>query len=393
MFFRLLIIAIALCAGFYASTHAGELTFLCMLLSVAGAGLLLCLLVRRDWAAWLGVGVLSLALGGAVLEWFFCKQDAAWLDGRVEEGGIKTRPDDAMGFVPVGDQPFPTRVTLKGSEVYNVTYTFRDGRRVTPEHPRARKAVFFFGCSFTAGHGVQDGEVFPWLVGELLGKDWQVRNYALSGYGPHQFLAQLESGRLDTALTGRDGAVWEELDVFFLLIKWHELRVAGYSYWDPHGPLYVRAGDTVERRGNFDAPQGMSLGERVAWEVAWRFRRSYLGRKLFAQTWRVNGEELQFVQRAVLCRAQELLRQKNPRARFTLLLWPTVGDRAAFYAQAGLRTLDLTPALPQWPDETPYTIPNEVHPSAHAHALVARYLVDWLQRGGPAGTSAGTSGP
>ena len=382
MVFRLLLIAAALGAGLYASTLAGELAFLCMLASVAGAGLLLALLVRRDWAAWLGVGVLSLALGGVVLEWFFYKQDSAWRDGRVEEGVVATRPDDALGYVPAADvQVCPSRVTIKGREVYNVTCTFREGRRVTPEHPRARKAVFFFGCSFTAGYGVQDREAFPWRVGERLGEEWQVRNYALSGYGPHQFVAQLESGRLDTALVGRNGTDWEELDVFFLLIKWHELRVAGYSAWDQHGPLYVRVGDTVERRGNFDAPQGMSPSERVAWEVAWRFRRSYLGRKLFAQTWRVNGEELQVAQRAVLCRAQDLLRQKNPKARFTLLLWPTVGDRAAFYEQAGLRTLDLTPALPQWPDETPYTIPNEVHPSAHACALVARYLTDWLQRG------------
>jgi hypothetical protein len=44
---------------------------------------------------------------------------------------------------------------------------------------------------------LRDEQSYPYLVGEALGDAYQTFNFGMSGYGTHQMLALIESGRLD----------------------------------------------------------------------------------------------------------------------------------------------------------------------------------------------------
>ena len=100
--------------------------------------------------------------------------------------GYKPRPGAAVRSVRKG--------RADGVVQYDVRYTVDEhSRRKVAQHPEARKAVLFFGCSFTFGEGLTDEDTLPYRVNEKIGGEFQAFNFGYSGYGPHQFLALLES--------------------------------------------------------------------------------------------------------------------------------------------------------------------------------------------------------
>lgn len=118
--------------------------------------------------------------------------------------------------------------TIEGETIYSVKYTIgNDGFRITQTDINNPERINFFGCSVTFGAGLEDNETFPYYVAQL-GK-YKVKNFGISGYGPHQALAILTSKR-DT--TGKLN--------FFLTAPWHAERSAcipSYSVGSPHYTL------------------------------------------------------------------------------------------------------------------------------------------------------------
>jgi hypothetical protein len=111
----------------------------------------------------------------------------------------------------------------------------------------------------TFGEGVQDDETLPWHVGSLTGGRYATRNLSYHGWGPHQMLAALQSGRAERA------ARCEVTQVIYMAYYSHALRVAGRIPWDRHGPRYVLddSGHAV-RAGYFsDDPLRGPLPQRV----------------------------------------------------------------------------------------------------------------------------------
>lgn len=143
-------------------------------------------------------------------------------------------PDKILGYA----HPPATKLALKkthGDEtVYDVLCTIdAAGRRITPLHDQARKAVLLFGDSFTFGDGLEDDQTFASRLSGLLGEQWQVFNYGVSGYGAHQVLAQIESGRIPFETMRQD---YGEIRAYFLTIRDHPRRACRhFSY----GPAYV----------------------------------------------------------------------------------------------------------------------------------------------------------
>src|SRR5262249_49780667 len=80
--------------------------------------------------------------------------------------------------------------TIDGRLVHDVTYHIGDDhRRLTPA---GSGCVWFFGCSFTFGQGVEDNQTLPYWVGVLTGR--RAINFGTSAYGAQQMLAALEHG-------------------------------------------------------------------------------------------------------------------------------------------------------------------------------------------------------
>lgn len=74
---------------------------------------------------------------------------------------------------------------------FNVTYTTDDhGNRVTPGGYDKPK-ILVLGCSFGFGHGVQDNEHFPAILGQNI-PEYKVINGAVMGYGTIQAYLKLK---------------------------------------------------------------------------------------------------------------------------------------------------------------------------------------------------------
>lgn len=378
---RFLGIVCVTCALVYASLDTGRLAAVWILLSVAAGALALVLVIPRAWASYLGMTLLSLALTCAAVEFYYYK--TGYNDAQVREGRYPVAPDAVLGYAPEARAgAHPSRVRVGDTVVYDVVYTTKaDGWRVTPDHPDARNAVIFLGCSYTQGEGVNDTATYAWQVGELLGREWQVFNYGLSGYGPHHALALLQSGRLDPIF-----ARYQRVQVFFLSIPGHELRVAGFSSWDRHGPRYVLEQGKAVRRGHFDTPRAdahtlsgwlAEQGERVLAV----FRGTELCRQVILQILQLGHGTLIRRQCAVFAAMDAHIAARYPNARFAVLLYPSVKESDAC---AGVPVLKLAAAFPDWPDDAKYRIPLDRHPSPAAHARVARWLAEAIKGGASA---------
>jgi hypothetical protein len=99
-------------------------------------------------------------------------------------------PDEKLG---VRLNPGTYQVTINKQLKYTATH-LKNGQRscgiVESEFPR-ETSVAFYGCSFTYGTGVNDSEVYPFLIQEKF-PDLKIENRAVPGYGQAQILLNLE---------------------------------------------------------------------------------------------------------------------------------------------------------------------------------------------------------
>lgn len=202
-----------------------------------------CLAIRR--AVYASVLVLSFLFAVTAAEFFLSTE--RMLNALTRYGGDFTSGYYAGSDLGVQGRPgvHTARKLLRiGGTIFDVKYTIgADGFRVTPapapappSAPTAGRRINFFGCSYMFGEGVNDDETLPYFVAKYGG--FAVKNYAFQGYGPHQALAILQSGR-DTA-----GAV-----NFFLTVPWHAPRAACVPEWTAHSPRYVLDGGKAVRAG------------------------------------------------------------------------------------------------------------------------------------------------
>jgi len=103
------------------------------------------------------------------------------------------RADPLLGWVlNPGPMEYEQRLVSKeGAVEYDVRYTVADGQRRTSANPPAGPIVIATGCSFTFGHGVNDGDSWPWLLQERL-PNYHVVNVGTMGYGTDQALLAAE---------------------------------------------------------------------------------------------------------------------------------------------------------------------------------------------------------
>lgn len=287
-------------------------------------------------------------------------------------------PDPVLGY---GPSPRPVRMHCLKKDgddvVYDAVYATLDtGWRMTPQRGEAAgKGVLFFGCSFTYGEGLADAETFPYRLGELLGQDYQVFNFGLSGYGAHQMLAQIESGRLDPLF-----ARYPDMHVYFLTIEQHVERSAGYTPWDQNSHRYVLENGRLADTGRFS--DHVSAVKRLADKL---FAKSFLYDRLCNRPSAAERPAMTALHLAILERCDRLLREKYGQ-RLTVLLWPGAESFRDPLDRAGLATVDLAPLFPDYRDKAdPYRIRNDGHPNALAAQRIADLLAERIRAEAAAG--------
>jgi hypothetical protein len=104
-------------------------------------------------------------------------------------------------------------------------------------------AIVFFGDSFTFGVGVNDSETLPQLFADLLDRKQRVLNFGVSGYGPQQFLRELETGLFDPL-------IGEQPRLFvFMTFAGHVERTACKLFWGRRAPRYALENGQVALKG------------------------------------------------------------------------------------------------------------------------------------------------
>lgn len=142
-----------------------------------------------------------------------------------------------------------------GAVIFRADYTI-DGNLVRQTiSSETGPAIVFFGDSYTFGEGVNDAETLPQAFADLLGRKERVLNLSFTGYGPQQFLREMETGLFDSLIGSRPRLF------IFMTAAWHAQRTACKSYWTPHAPLYALENGQIAFKGACNEGLGMWLRE------------------------------------------------------------------------------------------------------------------------------------
>jgi len=84
-----------------------------------------------------------------------------------------------------------------GVPIYSADYTIDSNLLRETLSVETGPAAVFFGDSLTFGVGLTNEDTLPQVFADLLGRKQRVLNLGFPGYGPQQFLVELQTGRFD----------------------------------------------------------------------------------------------------------------------------------------------------------------------------------------------------
>jgi len=151
-----------------------------------------------------------------------------------------------------------------GEAIYKTDYTIGADLLRQTESSENGSTIVFFGCSYTFGDGVSDAETLPQLFADALDRKQRVLNAAFTGYGPHQFLRELETRHLDSVI-GPHPKLF-----IFLTFAWHVERTACKPHWARHAPHYEIQNGQVVFKGNCNEGPSLWLREWAENTAAYR---------------------------------------------------------------------------------------------------------------------------
>jgi len=280
--------------------------------------------------------------------------------------------DPDLGYAPRARAAGSSTKIIGGREVYRVTYSIDSNalRRASRSDDTgvAVDCLFFFGDSFVFGEGLNDDDTLPWITQEQAGARWRVLNFGFHGYGPHQMLAAIESGRVRRVA----GTCPGRQIVVLQYSEQHVGRALGRDSWDLHGPWYVLddRGSAVHA-GRFDERPG--TGSAV---LKGRYRPEVLKWLDWRRLFLVSDSDRRFFV-ALLAAARERLSAAYPRSEWHIILLDV--DPSARVTEElehqGIHVHPIRSILPVWRTGHPdYTISGEGHPNRRYNAELAGWL-------------------
>jgi hypothetical protein len=256
--------------------------------------------------------------------------------------------------------------------IYDVTYAI-DGDLLRATRSCATgPTIGFFGDSFTFGEGLNDADTLPQQVADSFGGHLHVLNFGFSGYGPQQFLREMQLGLFD-----RQIGPHPELFVY-LTAPWHAQRTSCKASWVLNGPRYALVDGRVVYQGR--CLTGVASGLRQWFEHSAAYR-------MFIEHnfERITHADIELYSR-ILIAATKLAKTKY-RVPVLIAYIPTPSylkatgftDDAiiADLRAGGAQVLDVS--LPKT-SEKPLAISGDGHPTAYANQLRASMLRDYIVR-------------
>jgi hypothetical protein len=281
-------------------------------------------------------------------------------------------PSASLGWRPGHAGQFHvTKIDPKSwRRIYDVTYSI-DGDLVRATRSCATgPTIGFFGDSYTFGEGLNDADTLPQQVADSFGGNLRVLNFGFSGYGPQQFLREMQLGLFDRHIGPRP-----ELFVY-LTAPWHAERTSCKASWVSNGPRYALVEGRVVYQGRCLPGVVSGLRQWVEHSAAYRmFIEHNFGR--------ITHADIELYIR-ILIEATKLAKTKYrvpvliayiPTPSYLKATGFTDDEIVADLRAGGARVLDV--ALPKT-SEKPLAISGDGHPTAYANQLRAAMLKDYI---------------
>ena len=274
------------------------------------------------------------------------------------------RLDPLLGYAPLPGARVEDKQFYDEQVVYDVFYTIgADDLRQTPGVSQAAACrVAFFGCSFAFGQGLNDDQTMPYYFVQASHGRYVAFNFAFVGYGPHQMLREIETGRMASIANRPNLVIYEA-------IPDHVRRLDGYDEWDRYGPRYVLDDGSAHYAGPF---------HRHADELAPLMLRCWTCRFIKAHAkWRRSPSEVALFT-AMVSQARDLIERRYG-ARFVVVLWDNSGRSGELIRELAAKQITVyrvTEIIPGLKTDRPkYVIsPFDPHPNAAANRLIGEYL-------------------
>ncbi len=270
--------------------------------------------------------------------------------------------------------------------VYRVSYSSdENGLRISPKYDNNKvniPSILFFGGSYTFGEGVNDNETMPYVTGTLTGNIYSIYNFAVHGHGPQHMLAEIEKGIVDSTVKHKPRFA------IYQAIPDHVMRLTAIYPWHKTGPVYYSGSS-----GEIELRYAYKSSMKRLWRVVERqLKKSYLLRILIRRINNkitnnrksnlVKDEIIAFYAR-VVDKSINLLVSKYPDIKFHVIFWDQEGDTCNKAILKSLHNKGITvhkiSNIIQ--DDTSmkstlYRIPNDGHPTALTHRIIAKYIVN-----------------
>jgi hypothetical protein len=244
---------------------------------------------------------LAAAIGAALLFGAWKRAHSPHVNVPFQDGGGFYELADDVGYIPRANVRKEVREQAPdGRTIFDTVYTTGpDHFRIVPSAaPNPEACVLLFGDSFTFGFGVADQETSAAQLVKRSKGTVAAHNFAVSGWGPHQFLAGLQSGRFPKAVRCD-----KPTDAVYLMIPSHIWRAVGVvSPWGTNGPRYrLDASGKPVRAGTLGDPDPFN----------WR---PWIGLTAVSRT------EASRITKAILVEARRELERLYPGIRLHLIL-------------------------------------------------------------------------
>jgi hypothetical protein len=250
-----------------------------------------------------------------------------------------------------------------------VTYTIgADHFRIMPP-PGAMKpasCAALFGDSFTFGEGVDDDKTYPWQLVAGSNRRIQAYNFGIGGWGPHQMLAGLQSGRFERAMNCQPTVT------VYTMIGGHMRRVAGREAWSQGPRFRLGAEGSAVRDGSIDNAGSREADPLDEGFLAWR---RLLGVR------RSGTHEDVALTASIFAQSRRELESLPLRPSLHLIYWDTYVDtriEASFQrlSSDGVVVHRIESIIPDFRrDRLKYEISvADGHPNPLAHRIVADYV-------------------
>ncbi|GJL65463.1 MAG: hypothetical protein NPIRA05_04340 [Nitrospirales bacterium] len=353
--------------------------------------------LQRTIIKTLCISIAGVLLIFAVVELYLGLKDEFWRTQYAQRKQItkptKLIPDPILGYVNNKNVKVSESLHYGDKLEWRAEYTIdSNGLRVSSRFENSSEStecVVFFGGSFTFGKGVRDEQTLPYQVDLKTDGKYQIYNFGVGGYGPHQMLAALEF-KLDEKIL-RCKPKYAIYQGFTVGKDGHDARAAGKVPWDTHGPRYVLENETKVRfAGHFDDVSGDLLRlDSVVEKFKNQINKSFIVEKLllFLHGSRIFISYDSKLYLAIVHRAKTIFEQRYPDSEFHVIYWDpsrdTYNSVLADIIIDGFNerkipvhlTSDMFPRDLHGSDQM-HVSEHDGHPSALAHSLIAEYVVN-----------------